>query len=422
MCCLREQQWLQALYISTIVYKNTQICIRSLCRRPREVCMYLNAKKDAPGALFTRSYDTEACVLFRLFGDLDAAGVQYTFLISTKCFVDNLPAMIAKAIVDSSEASLLWILDYSVQRCKIDKSKLDSVLKDNLSQLARHYHVQVVRALLKDTKFAETARQRYQNQGVDSEMSCIFWNQDITSKDTSRVLSCKIAILAEIIAVNPGCLIDDIMAIVYKRWQYNDLRLDRCELKLMPERMCWVHIAGNLDLSYNLLKSLPERFGDITIEGTLHLDSNQLESLPERFGDIMIKGGIHLCNNCLVSLPENFGNMMVKGGIDLGYNLLELLPKGFGDITYLGYLYLSHNCLKTLPESFSKLQIQTTLCLKGNLLKSLPENFSDIKVGDDIDLEENLLILPPKNIGNQGSKVCLWSDDLEYTRRFDLRH
>lgn len=179
----------------------------------------------------------------------------------------------------------------------------------------------------------------------------------------------------------------------------------------LPNSVCELCLAGDLDIIYTKLTSLPHNFGSIRVGRNLRLINNNLTSLPVSFGEQCVPGDLVLRNNRLESLPDSFGNIKVGGDLVLHSNELKSLPASFGDIQVAGGLVLHSNKLESLPASFGNIQVGGGVDLSGNQLGSLPEGLG---VKGDLNLRDNKLKSLPVRIQVCGN-MAIGGNELDLT-------
>ena len=83
-----------------------------------------------------------------------------------------------------------------------------------------------------------------------------------------------------------------------------------------------------LNLSFFKLKKLPDNFSYLHVLGDLVLSFNCITKLPPNFVDnIIVTGNLLLDNNNITELPDNFHHINVGGTVSIAFNKIKKLPK-----------------------------------------------------------------------------------------------
>ncbi|XP_060063340.1 protein flightless-1 homolog [Ylistrum balloti] len=151
------------------------------------------------------------------------------------------------------------------------------------------------------------------------------------------------------------------------RW----LRLNKTNLKEMPEEISKLKKLEHLTIMHNELEGLGNSLGSLPALRTLNCRHNELkdDGIPGKIFHHEDLSVVDLSHNKLVEVPpelENATNVIV---LNLSHNQIEMIPNQlFINLTDIFFLDLSNNLFETLPPQMRRLTNLQTLILNNNPL------------------------------------------------------
>ncbi|TXT60858.1 MAG: membrane protein of unknown function [Promethearchaeota archaeon] len=185
------------------------------------------------------------------------------------------------------------------------------------------------------------------------------------------------------------------------------LRLQKCEISVLPKAITRLEYLMGLDLESNKLNEIPNFLAEFENLRYLNIADNRLTTLPSNFGKLRLIF-LDLTYNCLASIPKCLFKVTTLKILRIGHNYITSIPEAIEKLKSLESLDLSNiaipgyigNQINTLPRSIGDLQSLRMLMLDRIGIESLPESIGKLSSLTTLSLNFNPLSMLPKSIKN----------------------